>query len=175
MDFFIVCDQIVRPRQEALLCDGFERWQHRTCQTGISQQDYRGAVRSGESINWHCEDCEGYPRSSTPVLFSDYDFQSMVRSINPELDCDDFDAPPATPSKPPTFDESSLMEPSATDSGPASFEIEFEIVDDFTKRGRNKLVDSRGYTYNVKRRRGENTDWQCTVRPKVPTVLHSFL
>ena len=175
MDFFVVCDQIVRPRQEALLCDGFKRWQHPTCQTGISQQDYRGAVRSGESINWHCEDCEGYPRSSTPVFFSDYDFQSMVRSINPELDCNDFDAPPATPSKPPEFDESSLMEPSATDSGPASFEIEFEIVDDSTKRGRNKLVDSRGYTYNVKRRRGGNTDWQCTVRPKVPTVLHSFL
>ena len=79
------------------------------------------------------------------------------------------------PSEPPAFDESSPMEPSATDSGPASFEIEIEIVDDSTKRGRDKLVDSRGYTYNVKRRRGGNTDWQCTVRPKVPTVLHSFL
>ena len=79
------------------------------------------------------------------------------------------------PSEPPAFDESSPMEPSATDSRPASFEIEIEIVDDSTKRGRDKLVDSRGYTYNVKRRRGENTDWQCTVRPKVPTVLHSFL
>ncbi|RMX48262.1 hypothetical protein pdam_00005436 [Pocillopora damicornis] len=48
-----------------------------------------------------------------------------------------------------------------------SFEIEFEIVEDSTKRGRNKLVDRRGYTYNVKRRQGRNTDWQCTVRPKL--------
>ena len=175
MDSCIVCDQIVRPRQEALLCDGCERWQHRTCQTSIIQHDYREAVRSGGSINWHCEDCEGYPLSSTPVLCSDYDFQSMVRSINPELDCDNVDAPPASPSEPPAFNESSPMEPLATDSRPATFQIEFEIVEDSTKRGRNKLVDSRGYTYNVKRRRGGNIDWQCTVRPKVGSVLHSFI
>ena len=109
------------------------------------------------------------------MLCSDYDFQSMVRSINPELDCDNFDAPPATPSEPPAFDESSLMEPLAPDSRPATFQIEFEIVEDSTKRGRNKLVDSRGYTYNVKRRRGGHIDWQCTVRPKVGSVLHSFI
>ena len=48
-----------------------------------------------------------------------------------------------------------------------SFRLEFEIVKDSTKRGRPKLIDNRGYTYNVQRRRGENTDWQCTVRPKV--------
>ena len=29
------------------------------------------------------------------------------------------------------------------------------------------LVDNRGYSYNIQRRRGKNTDWQCTVRPKV--------
>jgi len=28
-------------------------------------------------------------------------------------------------------------------------------------------VDTRGFTCNVKRQRGNNTDWQCTVRPKV--------
>ena len=78
MDSCIICDKIVRPRQEALLCDGCERWQHRTCQTGISQHDYRGAVRSGNSINWHCEDCEGTPLNSTLVLFSDNESQSMV-------------------------------------------------------------------------------------------------
>ena len=55
-----------------------------------------------------------------------------------------------------------------------NFEIEFEIVEDSTKRGRNKLVDRRGYTYNVKRRQGRNTDWQCTVRPKVQFYIHFF-
>lgn len=35
-----------------------------------------------------------------------------------------------------------------------------------TKRQKQKLFESRGYTYNVKRRRKDATDWQCTVRPK---------
>ena len=74
-----------------------------------------------------------------------------------------YDAFPATFLEPHAFDKSSLMEPSATGSGPAIFEIEFEIEEDSIKRGRNKLVDSRGYAYSVKRRRGGNTDWQCTV------------
>ena len=58
------------------------------------------------------------------------------------------------------------MEPPANEV-PDSFRLEFEIVKDSTKRGRPKLIDNRGYTYNVERRRGENTDWRCTVRPKV--------
>ena len=64
-------------------------------------------------------------------------------------------------------DESSLGEPLAVDDETGSFHIELEIVPDSSKRGKNKLTDNRGYTYNVKRRRGGNTDWQCTVRPKV--------
>ena len=80
MDSCIVCDQFVRPRQEALLCDGCERWQHRTCQTGISQQDYREAVRSEKSIDWRCVECEGPIMNSTPLLFTDDEQeQSMVR------------------------------------------------------------------------------------------------
>ena len=32
-------------------------------------------------------------------------------------------------------------------------------------------MDNRGYTYNVKRCRGNKTDWQCTVQPKVSLFL----
>lgn len=81
---------------------------------------------------------------------------------------------PAMSPEPPTFDDLSLMEPSAPDSGPASFKIEFEIVENSTKWGINKLVGSHGYTYNVKRCHGGNTDWQCTVRPKVQFYIHFF-
>ena len=67
-------------------------------------------------------------------------------------------------------DVSSIAEP---DPQPQedSFRLEFEIAEDSTKRGKPKPVDSRGFTYNVKRRRGNNTDWQCTVRPKVCVVF----
>ena len=62
MDSCIVCNQIVRPRQEALLCDGCERWQHRACQTGISGSTwrptdwtcYKQAIRTNNDIEgWH--------------------------------------------------------------------------------------------------------------------------
>ena len=71
MDSCIICDQIVCPHQEALLCDGCERWQHRTCQKGISQLDYHKAVRSGKSIDWHCVESEGPIMNSTPLMFTD--------------------------------------------------------------------------------------------------------
>ena len=58
------------------------------------------------------------------------------------------------------------MEPPANEV-PDIFRLEFEIVKDSTQRGRPKLIDNLRYTYNVQRRRGENTDWECTVRPKV--------
>ena len=41
----IACPQnSVRARQQGLQCDDCLRWQHRTCGTGISQDDYRFAV-----------------------------------------------------------------------------------------------------------------------------------
>ena len=63
-------------------------------------------------------------------------------------------------------DESSLDDPSIHEQS-SNFSLTYEIVELSTKRGRQKLIDSRGYTYNVQRRRGVTTDWQCTVRGKV--------
>ncbi|KAJ8026077.1 hypothetical protein HOLleu_33813 [Holothuria leucospilota] len=44
--------------------------------------------------------------------------------------------------------------------------VTYEVVACGTKRGRELLVDNRGYTFNVKRRWTNATDWQCTVRQK---------
>ncbi|KAJ8025973.1 hypothetical protein HOLleu_33687 [Holothuria leucospilota] len=44
--------------------------------------------------------------------------------------------------------------------------VTYEVVASGTKRGRELLVDNRGYTLNVKRRWTNATDWQCTVRQK---------
>ncbi len=51
------CLELVRPRQEGIQCEVCDYWQHRTCQTGISREEYRDAVRSGNGLDWRCEDC----------------------------------------------------------------------------------------------------------------------
>ena len=44
-------------RQEGLLCDGCNRWNHRTCNTGVSRTQYREAIRNDVDIDWQCKDC----------------------------------------------------------------------------------------------------------------------
>ena len=56
-DLCAECYMPVRPRQEGLQCDICFTWQHRTCNTGISQREYRNAVKLGQDIDWHCKCC----------------------------------------------------------------------------------------------------------------------
>jgi len=58
MDSFycIFCTEKVT-YQEALLFDGCDRWQHRCCETGITREQYRAAVRSGKEVIWRCLYC----------------------------------------------------------------------------------------------------------------------
>ena len=72
MDKCINCNFPVRPRQEGLQCDGCSRWQHRTFNTGVSQQDYHAAVQAGLGIEWQCEMCSllSPPVFSPPVMES---------------------------------------------------------------------------------------------------------
>ena len=57
-DLCAECYMPVRPRQEGLQCDGCFTWQHRTCKTGISQRQYREAVKLGQDIDWLCKYCK---------------------------------------------------------------------------------------------------------------------
>ena len=65
-------------------------------------------------------------------------------------------------------EESSISDPSvaSSDEEEAPYTLQYHLVNNGTKRGGRKLVDTDGYTYNVKRQRANATDWQCTVRPK---------
>ena len=47
----------IRVHQEGLQCDGYAKWQHRTCQTGISQAQYREAERTGHPIDGRFVPC----------------------------------------------------------------------------------------------------------------------
>lgn len=61
--------------------------------------------------------------------------------------------------------ESSLHDPTPGEQ-PSSFAITYEIAENRSKRGRPKLIDSQGYTYNQQTTRGLVTDWQCSTGPK---------
>ena len=63
-------------------------------------------------------------------------------------------------------EESSLHDPTPAETS-SSFAVTYEIVENSSKRGRPKLIDSQGYSYTLQRRRGLVTDWQCSFRPKV--------
>ena len=54
------------------------------------------------------------------------------------------------------------MEVVPQDSG----EVTFQVVKGGTKRGGDMLVDSRGYTYNICRKRTRKMYWWCTIRRK---------
>ncbi|XP_044164508.1 uncharacterized protein LOC114952152 isoform X2 [Acropora millepora] len=65
------------------------------------------------------------------------------------------------------MEESSIEDPSILNLetvGPT--ELTYRIVEEGTKRRRRKLIDSLGYSYNVKEKGKYTTYWQCTVRPK---------
>ena len=44
--------------------------------------------------------------------------------------------------------------------------VTFQLVEEGSKRRKTKLVDSLGYSYNVRSKRSYATYWQCTVRPR---------
>ena len=181
----IACQNPVRALQEGLQCDGCFRWQHRTCGTGISQCDYRFAVQTGASIDWRCVTCMSLSESmpvaeSTPVDFT----ESMSTLYEPLADPAestpiDFTESMSTLYEPladPAADESSILEPlPAPAENDSSFALTFQILEDCTTKGTPKLIDSRGYCYNVKRCRAHATDWQCTVRPKVTVIKLSYV
>ena len=68
----------------------------------------------------------------------------------------------------PSREESSIPDPSpASDNESSTNDSHFSSSQvTITKRRKSKLINSNGYTYNVKMRRNDVTYWQCTVRPK---------
>ena len=49
----IHCGKYVTPRQQSLQCEPCERWIHRICGTGISQDVYCQAVCEDKNIDWY--------------------------------------------------------------------------------------------------------------------------
>lgn len=51
------CAGEVRPRQEGVQCDVCNRWQHRTCGTGVSRLEYLEACALG-NLEYTCYWCQ---------------------------------------------------------------------------------------------------------------------
>ena len=184
----ISCKEQVRPRQEGLQCDGCLRWQHRTCHTGVSQADYRNAVKTGASIDWRCLTCD-FPQAESSLSILSTDILES-KEFNPPADSSDQLTEPSTidtssesavgiegstvhePPIQPTIDESTIEGPTPQAVEEVDQPLTFQIMEGASERGKRKLIDSNGFSYNVKRQRLEATDWQCTVRPTVRCFCH---
>ncbi|CAH3147068.1 unnamed protein product [Pocillopora meandrina] len=82
--YCVFCAEIVTSRQEALLCGGCDRWQHRRCHTGVDRATYRQAVRTGQDILWTCIYCTD--KTPVPVAASSMiNTDSSTPSALPEL------------------------------------------------------------------------------------------
>ncbi|CAH3032052.1 unnamed protein product, partial [Pocillopora meandrina] len=138
---------------EGLQCDGCQKWNHRTCNTGISRQAYRAAVQTGTEIEWHCDSCAvewssllGEPAAASSRLENIDLWESHLEQGSTEDSMDD-----------PT--------PMDIDPQPAP-SVTYEMVGEGSKRRFNKLIDSIGYSYTFKEKTKTTNYWQCSVRPK---------
>ena len=186
----IVCQKNVRPRQQALLCDGCSRWQHRVCNTGITQDDYREAVRNDGTINWRCQECSHQLAFDLPLAESSRTSEAMnnwaddwqSEAIFPtesefqkpdddwvveNQEVENMDTSMAIDFEvPSTLEESSLV-----DDTPVSYESEnlnetrYNVISAGSQKNKMQLADSNGYTYVVKTtRKNGNVMWRCSLR-----------
>ena len=142
----IDCGEEVRPRQDGLLCDGCERWQHRKCNTGIPRNVYLIAVKNKEDIDWQCEQCASSHSQPAPA----------AESTRLSLESQNFQAA--------QLEESSLLDPLPCTDVESTDEITYNKVEGSSIRGRVKLYDSLGFSYSVKQTTASSVVWRCTVR-----------
>lgn len=167
-DLCILCRKTVRARQEGLMCDGCQFWQHRICNTGVTREQYRKAVKERTDINWRCSQCSTVspivPLAESsrlsldvPPPFMDYDLLDDEIRGDETMDVD----------IPPRLEESSIQDETPQTFNDDPTEVTYEIVNCGSQKSKEKLADSIGYTYTVKvRRPNGNKVWTCSVRNK---------
>ncbi|XP_061194682.1 uncharacterized protein LOC133202820 [Saccostrea echinata] len=135
-DECVVCSKLVRPQQEALICDDCNRWQHRTC--NVSRQQYRDLVRSRDDFEFRCLKCkEERDDHSLPMEVSTDILQSTSIEGHPTPPSSPNVAPIGTPTSPPqllippvpAMDDSTLPdEPDSVNRPPEALESsDFDI------------------------------------------------
>ena len=74
-DLCIKCNLVVTSRQEALLCDGCSKWNHRTCGTGVTRDTYCTWKKMKE-FEWRYSECSPDITNLQPI------FESSRQSID---------------------------------------------------------------------------------------------
>ena len=145
-------------------------------------------MRAGKDIVWFCQSCllEQPIAESTRVHQSE-EFNPPVSSSATDsetsvdiLESEEFNPPVSSSATDsfeqstvydllaqPSIEEATIEEPMPHPVEPVNQPLTFHIVEGASERGKRKLLDSWGYSYNVKRQHVNATDWQCTVRPMV--------
>ncbi|KAI0234624.1 hypothetical protein LSAT2_015051 [Lamellibrachia satsuma] len=83
-DICVICEKVVRPRQQALQCDQCDRWQHRICDTSISQAQCRELVKGTEQrddFQMKCFNCECNDAYATLKTEREAELHNMVRLV----------------------------------------------------------------------------------------------
>ena len=88
----------------------------------------------------------------------------------PSSDSDFFESTVYEPPAQPALDESTIDDPTPNPVEAETEPLTFQFLEGGSERGKRKLIDNRGYSYNVKRQRVNAKDWQCTVRPMVRSI-----
>ena len=103
-DNCIHCQHPVRAKQQGIQCDGCLKWNHRTCNTGISQQQYRAAVRESAEIVWFCPPCRPDPVAESSRVSGECDVYDQSNYI---LESEEFNPPRES------FEQSTIYDPPA--------------------------------------------------------------
>ncbi|KAG0724050.1 hypothetical protein GWK47_041456 [Chionoecetes opilio] len=159
--------QVSISQQEALVCDGCMRWQHRTCGSGVTRKEYRAAVKEGHDIDWMCNFCRTLDTGATPsgdercsapdTSETCIEDASMVAS--------DTSVIPAESSGLTSLDTGAAPADDHTPSNVhARHDITYEKVISSTQGGQHKVIDSLGYAYTMKRKTRVAVHWRCVVR-----------
>ena len=116
--------------------------------TGISQEDYRAAVRAGADIFWFCPSCSR--PDADPVAESTRISESETEILeseefNPPLpssDSDLFESTVYEPPAQPALDESTLDDPTPNPVEAETEPLTFQFLEGGSERGKRKLIDN---------------------------------
>ena len=144
----------------------FPNWHHHNCVTGPVQigiphaESTRLVEDNILSVKQEPMDFDEFRQPNMPLQPQQND-----RSVTPTSSIPDFSVDYPAPLRL-SGNESSLVDPEPGKVTVGANMVTYTIVEDTSLRGKDKLFDSLGYSYTMKRCNGQSTTWRCSQRSK---------